>query len=151
MPTSPFVEVMELCKDGLPVMRRYRAEIGRRDRGRLRIGAAFDEDLRRVAHVAHLQSESAIQLRDVLDVDIVWARDWKMEISGFQRLLRDGGVLQVKQSWLCDFTARPPPPEPMVHEASAGFRVRQLQETSAGRAGAVVTAPSRPDALPMES
>ena len=151
MPTSPFVEVMELYKDGMPVMRRYRGEIARRDRGRLRVDATLDDDLRRVARIAHLQSESAIQLRDILDVDIVWARDWKMEISGFQRLQRDAGVLQVRQSWICHFTAWPPAPEPRTGEASVGFRVKQLQEAAAGRVGDVVTAPRRPAVLPVES
>lgn len=68
-------------------------------KGDLQIVDTRENNLNRIVKVAKLTTPYSI--KQLLEVHIVWMNDNKMCLSGFERVVKDGRIIDYAQSWVC--------------------------------------------------
>lgn len=82
--------------------------------GTLEVVETTDQGLHRLVKLARFSftyGESANHVDTLFDVNLLWYRDGRMVLSGFERSKKDMQFCDYAQSWLC-FVGTEPPPMP---------------------------------------
>jgi hypothetical protein len=80
--------------------------------GKLEVVETTDQGLHRLVKLARFTyGESGNYVDTLFDVNLLWYRDGRMVLSGFERSKKDMQFCDYAQSWLC-FVGTEPPPVP---------------------------------------
>lgn len=80
--------------------------------GKLEVVETTDQGLHRLVKLARFTyGESGNYVDTLFDVNLLWYRDGRMVLSGFERSKKDMQFCDYAQSWLC-FVGTEPPPMP---------------------------------------
>lgn len=75
-------------------------------KGLLEIIDTRENNYNRIMKLALLKNEKGEILKTLYGVSILWLTDDKMGLTGFERVLKDGVVVDYAQSWVCRIDAQ---------------------------------------------
>lgn len=70
-------------------------------KGELEIIDTRENSYNRILKLAHVRNESGTILKTLYNVSILWLTDDKIGLTGFERLMKDGELVDYAQSWVC--------------------------------------------------
>lgn len=70
-------------------------------KGELEIIDTRENSYNRILKLANLKNESGKVIKTLYNVSILWLTDDKIGLTGFERVRKDGDLVDYAQSWVC--------------------------------------------------
>lgn len=99
-------QVVRMRREGV-ALPKYALKGAARWRGALVIMDVRDETVNRVIKTARLaeQSYGEKRIEILYEPHIVWMNEGRFTLQGFERILKEGKIVEYAQSWLCQVDA----------------------------------------------
>jgi hypothetical protein len=70
-------------------------------KGNLEIIDTRENSYNRILKLAHLKDDNGKVIKTLYNVSILWLADDKIGLTGFERVQKDGDLVDYAQSWVC--------------------------------------------------